>query len=169
MPSSFVIDTTTSTSFSNRWLLLDTNALIDAYRLPSEFVDLANSFGEMGCTLITTHEIVLEFLGGTQDSSNMQKKKEFIEKLFGRTVGKVYLPIDQNAPDIETLLEFSRQASSFSIADYELYLTLKKYGVKIALVTRNHKDFSTTLTKRISFITLLGNKEIHTYGIYACA
>lgn len=167
MPTSFVIDSASKNAFAGRTLLLDTNALLDAYRLPAEFYDLANKFAELGCDLVTTKSIVLEFLGGTTDEENINKKKEFLEVTFGKKLAAIYLPIDHTEPDIKELLAFSRQANKFTIPDYELYCTLKKYGARIALISRNHKDFSTSLIKRISFITLLGASEIHTYGVYA--
>ncbi len=166
MPTSFVVDHNSQKAFAGKTLLLDTNALLDAFRLPSEFYDLAKTLANLDCDFVTTKTIAIEFLGGTSDSSGIKTKKEFLEVVFNKKLESIYLPLDHTAPDIEDILAFSRQANKFSIADYELYCTLKKYGDRIALVTRNHKDFSTKLTNRISFITLLGTKEIHTYGIY---
>ena len=167
MPTSFVIDGSTKKAFSGRTLLLDTNALLDAYRLPAEFYDLANEFAELDCDLVTTKSIIIEFLGGTTDKANMDKKRQFLELTFGKKLAAIYLPLDHAEPNTDDLLAFSRQANKFAVPDFELYCTLKKYGSRIALMSRNHKDFSTRLTKRISFITLLGASEIHTYGIYA--
>ena len=147
-------------------MLLDTNALIDAFRLPAEFYDLAKELSALDCDLVTTKSIAIEFLGGSKDSVHIKVKKEFLETLFGKPLGKIYLPLDTTEPNINDLLTFSRQANKFSIPDYELFCTLKRYGKNIALVSRNHKDFTTGLVKRISFITLLGKAEIHTYGIY---
>src|SRR5690606_19550239 len=93
---------------------------------------------------------------------------EFLETVFGKELAKAYLPLDYDVPSTSDILHFSRQANRFSIVDYELYKTLKKYGKRIALVSRNHKDFSTKICERISFVTLLGVSEIHTYGIYSC-
>jgi predicted nucleic acid-binding protein len=167
MPISFVVDQESKNTFAGRTLLLDTNALLDAYRLPAEFYDLVKELFELDCDLVTTKSIALEFLGGTTDKANIEKKKEFLETLFGKQLGKTYMPLDHSEPNLDDLLAFCRQANKFSIPDYELYCTLKKYGDKIALVTRNHKDFTTNLVTRISFITLLGKAEIHTYGVYS--
>ncbi len=117
--------------------------------------------------MVTTKSIAVEFLGGATDKNLLNKKKEFLEITFGKKLAKIYMPLDHAEPNLDDILAFSRQANKFSIADYELYCTLKRYGKRIALVTRNHKDFSINLTKRISFITLLGSSEVHTYGIYA--
>lgn len=165
METKFVIDSDTKEALRDKTLLLDTNALLDAYRLPSEFYDLVQEFKVLGCDLATTKSIAIEFLGGTKDQADIDKKKEFLEVIFGKPLGSIYLPLDHEEPDLNSLLAFSRQAKNFSIADYELYCTLKKYGARIALMTRNHKDFSNKLAKRISFITLLGNAEIHTHSI----
>lgn len=166
MLNNFVIDSTTKSSWQGRTLLFDTNALIDAFRLPAEFYDLATDLAYAGCDFVTTKSIAIEFLGGTSEKAALEKKKEFLEVTFGKALEKIYLPLDHTPPNLNDILVFSRQANKFDIADYELYCTLKKYGEKIALITRNHKDFSSTLTSRVGFITLLGDKEIHTYGVY---
>ena len=166
MPSKFIIDATSSKKFSGRTLLLDTNVLLDAYRLPEAFYDLAKELASLNCDLVTTKSIAIEFLGGATDKNILDTKKEFLEITFGKKLANIYLPIDHSEPNLEDILAFSRQANKFSIADYELYCTVKKYGNRIALITRNHKDFSTNLSRRVSFITLLGKAEIHTYGVY---
>lgn len=166
MQNKFVIDSATRTKFAGRTLLLDTNALLDAYRLPEAFYSLAKEFSSLNCDLVTTKTIATEFLGGATDKKVLETKKAFLEVIFGKKLAAIYLPLDHSEPKLEDILEFSRQANKFSIADYELFCTTKKYGKKIALITRNHKDFSTNLTERISFITLLGKSEIHTHGVY---
>lgn len=168
MQNSFVIDQKTRHLIAGKTLLLDTSALIDAYRLPSEFYDLANEFAALECWLVTTKSIVLEFLGGTKNDEDMQKKQKFLEATFGKKLDEISLPLERLLPETQQILAFSRQANRFSVTDFELYTTLLKYGDKIALVSRNHKDFTATLLPRISFITLLGNAEIHTYGVYSC-
>ncbi len=79
MPSSFVVDSSTSQVFAGRTLLLDTNALLDAYRLPEAFYDLAKSFSDMGCDLVTTKTIAIEFLGGATDGKLLNTKKKFLK------------------------------------------------------------------------------------------
>jgi len=164
--NSFVIDHTSSNTFANKSLLLDTNILIDAYRLPVEFYDLQQSLVASGCDLVAIKSVIIEFLGGTKDKDKINDKVLFLESLFGKKLESTYLPLERDKPAISNLLEFGRHANKFSVPDYELYCSLKKYGKNIALVTRNHKDFPASLVNRISFITLLGKAEIHTYGIY---
>lgn len=167
MLNSFVIDHGTKQSFAGKTLLLDMNALLDAFRLPAEFYDLVNELAELGCDLVTTRSIAIEFLGGTTDAAALTKKQEFLEVTFSKSLSYVYLPLEHTMPTTDEFLLFSRNANKFSLADFELYCTLKKYRQHIALITRNHKDFSTKIMDRLSFITLLGAAEIHTYGVYA--
>jgi hypothetical protein len=143
--------------------------LVDAYRLPVEFADLLEELVKLGCDIVTTKSIIIEFLGGTKGKADLEKKVSFLEKMFGRKFDdRPYLPLDRDTPDLQDILIFSRQANKFGIADFELYQTLKKYASTIVLVSRNHKDFTQKITERISFITLLGDAEIHTYGLYKC-
>lgn len=167
MQNKFVIDETTKDTLRDKTILLDTNALIDAYRLPAEFYDLLQDFIKLGCDIVTTRTIAIEFLGKTTEEEALAKKVAFLEMLLGNhLVDAFYLPIDRGFPDKTDFLAFSRSANKFGNADFEIYLTLKKYKRHLLLITRNHKDFPTKLVNRVSFITLLGTAEIHTYGVY---
>ncbi len=168
MQSKFVIDGSTKKDFAGRTLLFDTNALIDAYRLPVEFFELLQEFELLECDVATTKSITIEFLGGTTDSDDMDKKIAFLEIIFGKKLSgdNFYLPLARDFPDKDDFLTFSRAANRFSPTDFELFRTMKKYQHSLVLISRNHKDFSTKLADRISFITLLGKSEIHTYGVY---
>lgn len=164
----FIIDQGSAHLLKNKTLLLDTNALIDAYRLSTEFVALLDEFVTLGCDLTATRSVIIEFLGSTTDAQIIKGKAELIEMIFGKklTSNTFYLPLDHKMPELETFLIFSRQVKNFSAIDFEIYRTMQKYRSHLLLVTRNHKDFSTKLVERISFITLLGTAEIHTYGVY---
>lgn len=161
----FAIDKETRGSFAGRYLLLDTNALIDAYRLPEAFYDLANELVGLDCALVATKSVILEFIGGTRDKNSLQKKVAFLEALFNRPLRKIPLPLSSDLPSVDDVHSFSKHAQKFSIGDFELYCAVKKYKHSIAILTRNHKDFPNSLLHRISFITLLGNAEIHTYSV----
>lgn len=167
MQNKFVINDSSKDVLRDKTLLLDTNVLMDAYRLPSEFYELLQELVSLGCDVITTKTIVIEFLGSTTNEDDLSKKVAFLEMLLGKHLQHGYLPIDRDFPDATDFLAFSRAANKFQPADFELYLTLKKYRQHLLLVTRNHKDFPTKLVNRVSFITLLGKTEIHTYGVYS--
>ena len=121
----------------------------------------------IGCELVTNKTIILEFLGGTSDKSHLKDKVNFLEVVFGKKLVNIPLPIDRDLPDLEDLRLFSSFANKFTYPDFELYCTTKKYRKLISFVTRNRKDSSEKLIPRISHITLLGNTEIHTFGIHA--
>jgi hypothetical protein len=112
--------------------------------------------------------VITETLGGTKDGVALQKKIGYLEILFGRELNHIVsLPIERGLPSSSDTLAFSRQCNKFDPIDFELYLTLKKHKSSgILLITRNHKDFTSKICKRVGFITLLGDKEIKTYGIY---
>jgi hypothetical protein len=167
MQNKFVINDSSKDMLQGKTLLLDTNVLMDAYRLPAEFYELLQELVGLDCDIVTTKTIVIEFLGSTTDEDALSKKTDFLEMILGKRLESGYLPIDRDFPNRTDFLTFSRATNKFHPADFELYLTLKKYRQHLLLITRNHKDFPTKLVNRISFITLLGNAEIHTYGVYS--
>jgi len=169
MHNSYVIESSSVGVLKAKFLLLDTNFLIDASIFSAEAVDLIAELRAMGCELVTTRAVLVEFFGGTKNLVEYQTKVEFVELLFGRTLDEIVsLPIDRSLPDRNDLVKFSRQCRKFAATDFELYLTLKKYSHNnLILVSRNHTDFTTSLFKREGFITLLGSKEIRTYGLYS--
>lgn len=171
MHNSYVIEASSVGVLKSKFLLLDTNFLIDASIFRAEAGDLIDKLRSLGCELVTTRAVLIEFLGGTKNLVEYQAKVEFVELLFGKPLADIVsLPIDKTLPDRNDLVKFSRQCHKFAPTDFELYLTLKKYNHgNLVLVSRNHTDFTTGdtgLFKRQGFITLLGNKEIRTYGLY---
>ncbi len=168
MHNSYVIESTSVGILKSKYLLLDTNFLIDASIFRNEAVGLIEELRIMECELVTTRAVLIEFFGGTKNPVEYDTKVEFIELLFGKPLDKIVsLPIDKDLPIRDDLIGFSRQCHRFAATDFELYLTLKKYSnAQLMLVTRNHTDFTVSLFKREGFITLLGAKEIRTYGLY---
>jgi len=169
MHNSYVIEQSSVGVLQSKFLLLDTNFLIDASIFSTEAVGLIAELRAMNCELVTTRAVLIEFLGGTKNLVEYQTKVEFVELLFGKTLDEIVnLPIDRGLPERNDLVKFSRQCKKFAATDFELYLTLKKYNhSNLVLISRNHTDFTTSLFKRQGFITLLGSKEIRTYGLYS--
>jgi rRNA-processing protein FCF1 len=168
MHNSYVIETSSVETLTEKPLLLDTNFIIDAIIFREEAVGLIAQLREINCELLTTRSVVVETLGGTKNETDLKAKVVHLELLFGKKLDKIVsLPIERDLPEIKSLLDYSRQCNKFGTTDFELFLTLKKYKhAGIMLVTRNHLDFTGRLFNRQGFITLLGNKEIRTYGLY---
>lgn len=168
MLNSYVIETNSVDVLRSKFLLLDTNFLIDASIFSTEAVGLIGDLRKMECELVTTRSVLIEFLGGTKNPDELDAKIRFVELLFGKSLaGIVALPIDKDLPPKTDILNFSRQCKRFAATDFELFLTLKKYSHdNLVLISRNHTDFTSRAFHRQGFITLLGDKEIRTYGIY---
>lgn len=168
MLNDYVIEEHSVGVIESKFLLLDTNFLIDASIFPDEALKLVERLRILGCELITTRAVLVEFLGGTHNSDHYKTKVNFLELLFGKDLGQIVsLPIETKLPTQDEFINFSRQTNKFAATDFELYLTLRKYNHgNLVLVSRNHSDFTTRLFKREGFITLLGEKEIRTYGLY---
>lgn len=168
MHNSYVIEQSSVGVLKSKFLLLDTNFLIDASIFSDEAVELIAELRSMDCELVTTRAVLIEFFGGTKNLVEYEAKVRFVELLFGKVLGQIVgLPIDKDLPDRNDMVKFSRQCQKFAPTDFELFLTLKKYNHgNLVLVSRNHTDFTARLFKREGFITLLGDREIRTYGLY---
>lgn len=57
--------------------------------------------------------------------------------------------------------------SGVSFTDFQLGLTLKKYGRKMRVLTTNHKDFPTSLYDRHHVITVEGSTWVETLATYS--
>jgi hypothetical protein len=169
MHNKYVIGDGSSDLIKSKPLLLDTNFVIDTIIFNKESVDLIAQLRALNCDLITTRAVLTETLGGTKDSDHLKAKITHLELLFQKPFKDIVkLPIERELPTGDDILKFSRQCNKFDTTDFELYLTLKKYcHTGIMLITRNHTDFTSTLFERNGFITLFGNKEIKTYGLYS--
>lgn len=168
MHNTYLIEHGSVEILRSRNVLIDTNFLIDATIFKKEAADLIGQLNSLGCNLLTTRAVIIETLGGTKDETHLKDKIDYVELLFSRPFDKIVsLPIERDLPNIKDLLSFSRQCNKFGTTDFELFLTLQKYKSSgILLITRNHSDFTNKICDRAGFITLLGDKEIRTYGIY---
>lgn len=153
----------------SHFLLLDTNFILDGTLFENELADLLEELDKFGCQLLTIQSVLLETLAGTKNELDLSSKITYLEMLFKRPYWQIRpLPIDNDMPSNSDILNFSRQCHKFARTDFELYLALKKYRrSNLMLITRNHTDFTNKLFTRHGFITLLGAKEIRTYGLYA--
>lgn len=168
MVNLYVIDDQSAGVLRSKYLLLDTNFIIDALIFRAQAIELIERFRDLACELITTPAVITEFLGGTKDKGDFEAKVRHLEILFGKPLAKIVsLVVGKDFPAQDAFLAFSRQCNKFGTTDFELYLTLKKFSTGgLLLVTRNHSDFTNKICDRVGFITLLGNKEIRTYGMY---
>lgn len=168
MRNRYIIEADSIDVLRAKHLLLDTNFLLDAGLFKQEAAELISELDKLGCGLLTTRSVLVETLGGTKDETALKDRINYLEVLFGRPFASIVsLPIERNFPTSGDFLAFSRQCNRFSATDFELFLTLKKYKSSgILLITRNHSDFTSKICDRAGFITLLGDKEIRTYGVY---
>ncbi len=166
--NTYLIEPGTVEVLRSKHALLDTNFLIDASIFEEEAAELVSQLQGLNCDLLTTRSVILEALGGTKDEARLNDKIAYLELVFGRPFANmVGLPLERDLPSKTDLLAFSRQCNKFSATDFELFLTLKKYKSSgILLITRNHSDFTSKVCNRAGYVTLFGDKEIRTYGVY---
>lgn len=146
-------------------LLVDTNFLIDVYKNPTVFEEILSFFLEEKIVLATIFPVVAEFLRGISILKDYRKKKEYLDSII-----QITLPI---GPKIqEDILRgiipaYREKGGLLSITDFLLAGVLMYYkNSPLILLTRNHRDFPTTIFDRIDVLPVEYEYEIQTFGFY---
>ncbi|HRN96012.1 MAG TPA: PIN domain-containing protein [Candidatus Levybacteria bacterium] len=150
-------------NLNNTHLLLDTSVFIDAFLHPAEFGRLFNELKEQSVTLVTIDPVKIEFLKGIQDTKKFEEKKAFIDQIID-----ICLPISSEViKNLYSLVkDYQDSGKILSITDLLIGATLKHYPGSLYLLTKNPRDFPTTIFKFTTHMTLLHQKALQSYGVY---
>lgn len=150
-------------SLKSKYLLLDTNIFIDAFLHPNDFSDFFNTLKENDITLVTIDLVKIEFLRGSQDDATYKFKEEYLHKIT-----KIILPTDEivikNA--YELLKKYREFGKTVAMADFYLGANLMRYKGNLYLLTRNTKEFPSSIFNLKHIVNYPLSKGIFTYGIY---
>lgn len=149
---------------SNKFLFLDTTFFFDAYPNPTLFVDLLRILKASRTEIVTIPLVRLEFLKGSDLIKDFELKNKFINEIVDAVI-----PSDpQVIKDLEQIsIIYRRDSSHLSVTDAMLAASLKRYHPNQSfLLTRNHKDFPTSLFDRKILVPIEYEKEVQVHGIY---
>lgn len=143
-------------------LLIDTNFLIDYFSDESKYSELLLIIKREGCTLLTIDFVRCEFIR-TKNAYYIKKKVDF----FKKTIEGI-LPVDKEISDLlqPTIEQYGESSLGVSVVDFYLACFLKRYK-SLYLLTRNHKDFPTSIFSRSHIFHIELEKDIRTYALYS--
>lgn len=148
-----------------KWLLIDTNFLINASKTPLAYAPIIAKIKSMHSLMVATPMVKVEFLCG---ANNARQQRTF-EKYFNATVESLLPPdatINELALDklLPTYMGGPRTKSF--VTDLFLGATLMKYDDNLMLLTANHKDFPTDIYERVSILHVTDSISITSYAFY---
>jgi predicted nucleic acid-binding protein len=154
-----------SETIKNKFVLFDTNVIINAFKYLDVFKELFDFLGDAEASPIYFPLIEFEFLRDAYDVTHKGKRKEFLREF---TFSTMPLPSSNEIEDSIKIANAytARKINNPSFIDCCIAAYLKKYAKNLFLITSNHKDFPIFLFDRIFIYTLDTEKDIFTIGFY---
>lgn len=157
-----MIDQSLLKKIKKKTILVDTNLLLYYLRYKQEYYPLLEGFETNDISLVTISPVKIEYYKGTNTNSQLKAKRELYRKTFDMT----YPILDDIVKEtFKISLAYRDLAKSASSTDLLLAGTLKRFGSKLILLTRNHKDFPTTIFNRVGIINIELERSIHSYSL----
>lgn len=155
----------------NKFLLLDTNILIDSSKYPEDFQGFYDSLKKLNVSSVLDQTVKMEFMRGVQNKEQQESFNSFLEALFGK--GHLVLQLDNSIIEMASKLAiiYGRNKKSAEIGDYFIAAQMCKYSSSsetLFLATRNNDDFPRLVFDRIHIYTIDVKKtdQIINIGIY---
>lgn len=153
-------------SISYCHILLDTNVFIDAYDKPTSFSNIFDLLKQNNNVLFTINSVLLEFLKGSRSVEEFNKKKQFIVSIIDNDI----FTLTKNVEDLALKLSLALLSSGGNTAPTDLYLGAMlnnfKASGKVLVMSKNHKDFPTTIFERVALINIENEKDIQIFAFY---
>lgn len=162
-------------TLKNKYLLLDTNVLINSLKNPEKFSGFfTNIQKELEMQPVIDHSIKFEFLRGAVFQEQKETLSDFLSLLFGKN----YLELRVDSEIFNTATElaniFSRKNSNsksqISFGDCLISAQMCRYNKdkdQLFLATIDNKDFPLCVFDRIDIHTIDLCNDIINIGIYS--
>lgn len=108
---------------------------------------------------------MLEFLRGSRSTQEYNRKKEFVESIVDN-IFSIKESIEEDALKLSLL--YLSPGGTTSVTDFYLAATLITLkSPNIFLMTKNHKDFPTTLFDRANTFLFHNERDVQTFCLYS--
>lgn len=149
-----------------KYLLVDTNFLIDASLYREIFREIINLFKENQVALITITPVIAEFLRGSANQTEYEKKLAYLELVLDQPV----LPVDETTNELllDKVIKFYRsRGSKTEMTDLFLASTLLRYTNGLTfLLTSDHKGFPTSLFDIVGMFPVQLEADLRIFCVY---
>lgn len=146
-----------------KYLLVDTNFLIDAVRYNKEFKVLREELDKYGFTLVSIDATLIEFSKGSKSIQDHTKKVATYEEII-QTILPIDVTIQENVANISRVL--LKKGGQLSYVDCLLLGTTMKYSGSAYLLTKDRSDIPVTIFNAIASIILETPDNNCTFYIY---
>lgn len=147
-------------------IFLDTNVFIDAFKNPESFHEIFVFLKKKDNVIFTINSVAIEFLRGSRSVEEFQEKKEFMLSIMNSEIFTLTKQSEDLA--LELTLVYQSPGSSTAVTDFYLASMLGqfKHLKSTYLMTKNHKDFPTSIYDRCVLINIENTHDIQTFGFY---
>lgn len=168
------IETMNYETLANKFLLLDTNVLVNTTKYPHQMADIFTRLLDNKITLVLDELVKFEFLRKAESAEELDRLKIFLKELFNisnidktdfNLVGESIVA----ATEIANIYSRRLKNSRIELTDCFLAGQMQKYnkaGDKLFFATSNHKDFPPLLFERIGIETIDTVEDIINIGFY---
>ncbi|MFZ1721542.1 MAG: hypothetical protein WAU07_03480 [Microgenomates group bacterium] len=144
---------------------MDTSFFGDYAAYPDIFIDFVTKCRDHNITLVTIVPVVAEFTRGSETPDIYKKKTLLIKEIVGEHILSIH-PNVFGKEVIKLVEEYGQTGKAVSITDYCLAAMTKIYKVDLCLLTKNPKDFPTSIFAVECYFLLQLNRALQVYGIY---
>lgn len=150
---------------SGKHILLDNSVFIDATNHSQAFFELFAQMKQVGAKLVTVDQVAFEFTKGGQSKDVVLAKREQIAEI----VELSNLPI---RPEVYSTLvpdlieRYGEIGKAISITDLLLAGVLQSYRNDMLLLTKNPRDFPSSVFTLQSHLILQTRQSLHIYGVF---
>lgn len=157
----------------NKYLLLDTNLLINIAKKGAAFAPFLNDLEKLNVTSVIDRAIKFEFLRGCQNKEDLQGKEEYLDLLFGKKRFELPdgLKIFELATEISNFYTWKNNKFVKQISPIDCLIAAQMVNYNnghkennLFLATSDNYDFP--LFDRLTIFTVDAGDKIVNIGIY---
>ena len=151
----------------NKWLLLDTNAVIEQFLHPGDpfWINFAEEIKSLDCTTFITPEIKFELFRRVRSEADEKQLLSFLEDAEIQTVALSNTDCWMMATKIGQIYAINKLDGKETI-DCLIATYLQRYNKSLYLATFNNKDFPIKLFDREVMLNFETDDNIKVLGIY---
>jgi len=146
-----------------KYLLIDTNFLIEISRHPSQFMELVKDLNNNGFILVSIEATLIEFVKGSKSIEDHSKKVKFYKNIIERIL-PLEREIHDNVSKITRVL--LNKGGQLSYADCLLLGITMKYKDNLYFLTKDRSDVPISLFNTVASIMIETQDNNSTFNIY---
>lgn len=150
----------------NKHLLLDTSFFGDYSAYPETFHGFVQSCRDSEITLVTVAPVITEFTKGSDTPQIYADKSELVKEVVQDYILNIHPKVFLKEIPLLTK-EYGQRGKAVSMTDFILAAMTKIYKNDLCLLTKNPKDFPTSIFTMEGYFLLKLDRALQVYGVYS--